>query len=270
VPSFDRLSTGPAAGNTANILSSDWTGLSRHLLAVFYPVRKAGEGPDARWERVPDSMEVQAPITDGQIEQTQNWNSPFEQTGVDAKLSSFSAMLQTGSFAAILNAVGQKFEKDSVGAQMIGQLNGEVAKLAGLSGVTKLNSTQVFTGSPPLKLTFSAHFRALFDATAEVQAPINMLTSWSLPKKLASDGVASNVLRDGVGVRTVYASQAPQIIGMVYANQLFKPMVIESVSRPLTAPLDRDGRYISASLQMTIASLTALDRDDWTAITGGR
>jgi hypothetical protein len=57
---------------------------------------------------------------------------------------------------------------------------------------------------------------------------------------------------------------------MVYANQLFKPMVIESVSRPLTAPLDRDGRYISASLQMTVASLTALDRDDWMAINAAR
>jgi hypothetical protein len=267
VPSIDRLSNA-APGNT--VLSSDWTGLSRHLLAVFFPVQKAGEGPDARWERVPDSVEVQAPITDGQIEQTQNWNSPFEQTGLDAKLSSFSAMLQTGGFAAILNALGQNFEKDSIGAQASGQLNSEVAKLSGLSGVTKLNSTQVFTGSPPLKLSFTAHFRALFDPAAEVQAPINVLTGWSLPKKLAPDGVVSNVLKDGPDIRTVYASRAPQIIGMVYANQLFKPMVIESVSRPLTAPLDRDGRYISASLQMTIASLTALDRDDWTAMTGAR
>jgi hypothetical protein len=269
VLSIDGLSSA-VPGNTANVLSSDWTGLSRHLLAVFFPVQKAGEGPDARWERVPDSMEVQAPITDGQIEQTQNWNSPFEQTGVDAKLSSFSAMLQTGGFAAILNALGQNFDKESAGSKLIGQLNGEIAKFAGLSGVTKLNSTQVFTGSPPLKLAFNVHFRALFDANSEVQAPINMLTSWALPKKLAPDGVVSNVLRDGAGIRTVYASQAPQIIGMVYANQLFKPMVIESVSRPLTAPLDRDGRYISASLQMTIASLTALDRDDWMAITGAR
>jgi hypothetical protein len=263
VPSIDRLSNA-APGNT--VLSSDWTGLSRHLLAVFFPVQKAGEGPDARWERVPDSVEVQAPITDGQIEQTQNWNSPFEQTGLDAKLSSFSAMLQTGGFAAILNALGQNFEKGSAGAQAIGQINGELGKLAGLSGVTKLNSTQVFTGSPPLKLSFNAHFRALFDANSEVQAPINMLTSWALPKKLAQDGVLSKVVRDGLSVRTVYASEAPQIIGMLYANQLFKPMVIEAVSRPLTAPMDRDGRYISVSLQMTIASLTALDREDWMAI----
>jgi hypothetical protein len=269
MPSIDRLSNA-APGNTANVLSSDWTGLSRHLLAVFYPVRKAGEGPDARWERVPDSVEVQAPITDGQIEQTQNWTSPFENQTADAKLSTLSSMFQVGGFGAILNALGQKFEKDSVGANLIGQLSGEAAKLAGLTSVTKLNSTQVFTGSPPLKLSFAAHFRALFDPTAEVQAPINMLTAWALPKKLAPDGVVSNVLMDGAGIRTVYASEAPQIIGMVYANQLFKPMVIESVSRPLTAPLDRDGRYISASLQMTIASLTALDRDDWAAITGAR
>lgn len=266
MPSIDRLPN-HSSGNTVNVLSSDWTGLSRHLIASFFPVRKAGEGPDARWERVPDSVEVHAPLTDGAIEQVQNWNSPFEQTGVDTKLSTFSAMLQTGGFGAILNALGQNFEKDSAAGQALGQVNGELAKLAGVSGVTKLNSTQVFTGSPPLKLTFTAHFHAIFDAKSEVMVPLNMLMSWALPKKLAQDGVLPNVVRNGVSVRTVYASEAPQIIGMLYANQLFKPMVIESVSRPLTAPVDREGQHISVALQMTIASLTALDREDWMSIT---
>jgi hypothetical protein len=47
------------------------------------------------------------------------------------------------------------------------------------------------------------------------------------------------------------------------------PMVIESMSKPLDHPITTDGQPIVTSLQMTLASLTALDRTDWKNAVGG-
>ena len=103
-----------AQGSDYTVLSSDWTGLSPFLIAIFYPVERVA-APDNKsfvWRRVANSTEVRAPITDGTIDSTVNWNSPFENTGVDQKFSSFSALLQSGGFANILQAlVQQKFNR---------------------------------------------------------------------------------------------------------------------------------------------------------------
>ncbi|HSW18313.1 MAG TPA: hypothetical protein VLJ86_13890, partial [Ramlibacter sp.] len=117
---------------------------------------------------------------------------------------------------------------------------------------------------------FTAHFRALRNSRQEVQEPLDQLVSWSLPVKLAPDGTLTNVLKGGVAARSIYPSKAPPIVAMMYADMLFQPMVIESISVPLTMPRDKDGHAISTSVQMSIASLTALDRADWASISLGR
>jgi hypothetical protein len=274
MPSIDRLGaySGQASGTANPVLSSDWTGLSRHLIASFFPVVRRAEGTTIRWERVPDSVEVQAPLTDGQLETTANWTSPFENQTADAKLSSLSSMFQIGGFEAIMNAIQQYFPTDGIVSAQIDTANKQLKSLEGLTAVTKLNSTQVFTGMPPLKITVTAHFRALYDAVAEVESPMNQLMAWAVPKRLATQGLVGNLLDKNAerGIRTVYPSETPQIIGMSYANKLFKPLVIESTPFPLTGPRDSKGRLISGAMTLSLATLTAIDKDDWTAITGAR
>lgn len=258
MPGIDR-------GTAYPVLSSDWTGLSRHLVASFFPVRRVVEGANVRWEREPNSVEVQAPLTDGTIDQVANWTSPFENQTADANLSSLSAMLQTGGFQAILNSLQEKFGKDSYLGQKLGGGAAALATLEGKSAVTKLNSTQIFSGMPPLKITATAHFRALYDPEREVRQPMDQLMAWTLPKKLSAQGLVGNVLdpNQDASWRTLYASDAPQIIGMAYADSLFIPMVIENNPQPLTGPRDRSGRLISAQITFTIGSLTAFDKADW-------
>lgn len=260
MPGIDR-------GTAYPVLSSDWTGLSRHLIASFFPVRRIVEGVNVRWEREPDSVEVQAPLTDGTIDQTANWTSPFEAQSIDTKLSSVSAMLQSGEVQVILNSLAQLVGRENVVGQTLTSGGQQVATLAGLSGVTKLNSTQIFSGMPPLKITATAHFRALYDPFSEVQQPMDQLMAWTLPKKLAAQGLVGNTIdpNQKLGLRTVYPSEAPQIIGMTYADALFMPMVFESMPQPLTGPRDRHGRMLSAQLTFTIGSLTAIDKADWKA-----
>lgn len=267
MPSIDRQGaySGQAAGNENPVLSSDWTGLSPHLIASIFPVRRVVEGTNVRWEREPGSIEVQAPLTDGQLEQTANWTSPFENQTADAKLSSLSSMFQTGGFEAILNALQQAVGQDSFLGGQLQQTNAQLKTLEGRTAVTKLNSTQVFSGMPPFRLNVTAHFRALYDAAAEVEGPLDQLMAWSLPKKLSTMGLVGNAIDTSQekGWRTVYPSEAPQILGMTYANKLLKPVVIETIPVPITGPRDKDGRLICGSVTLTIASLTAIDKDDW-------
>jgi hypothetical protein len=269
MPSIDRSGaySGQSQGNESPVLSSDWTGLSPHLIAKFFPVQRVVEGTTVRWERVPGSPEVQAPITEGTLEQTANWTSPFENQTADAKLSSLSSMFQTGGFEAILNSLQQLVGADSFLGGQIQQANSQLKTLEGKTAVTKLNSTQVFSGMPPLRVNVTAHFRALFDPVGEVDSPMSQLMAWALPKKLATQGLVGNAVDSSQekGWRTVYPSEAPQVLGMQYADRLIKPLVIEQIPYQLTGPRDRNGRLIAATMTMALATLTAIDKDDWAA-----
>lgn len=270
MPSTDRLGaySGQSLGTQYPVLSSDWTGLSPRLIASFFPIRRVVEGMNVRWEREPNSVEVQAPLTEGSIEQTANWTSPFENQTADAKLSSLSALFQVGGFETIANALQQFMSKDSIFRDQIDQTKAQLKTLEGKTAVTKLNSTQVFTGMPPMRVNVTAHFRALWNATNEVEKPMQQLMAWAQPKKLATQGLVGNALdsSQNLGWSTLYPSDAPQIIGMSYANMDIRPLVIETIPYPLTGPRDSNGNLLSGTMTLALATLTALDKDDWAGI----
>lgn len=239
-------------------LSSDWSGLSPHLIARFFEVRRvvASDKKTVRWERVPDSVEVHAPLSEANAEATINWQSPFENVGPDQKFSSLSAMLQTGGFSTLLQQLQAQFP--GIGA--LDSASQQVATLEGKSNFTKLNSTQVFNGMPPIKLSVTAHFRAYKDARSEVRDPLNQLMAWALPKKIAPDGPAMATLRADPAF---FQSEVPQILGMKFADMLFLPIVIESIPYQLSGPRDAQGVLTQAACAMQLATLTALDKSDW-------
>ncbi|CAG9163856.1 hypothetical protein [Cupriavidus pinatubonensis] len=255
----------------SRILSSLWTGLNPALLARFYPLKRLPSGNG--WEQsrdvrevssaekftVDDGYEVHCPITDGNSEMTLNWQSPFENTGPDSKAPALSGMLQSGSLNANLQAMV------GAGGGEQSDVLAELQRAAGRTGITKLNSTQIFSGMPPVKLSMTLHFRALINPVAEVQAPIAQLKEWALPQFLADDGViATAVKNSGKGglSQTIFPSMAPQIVGLRYGDLTYEPLVIESVSEPITNPRSSDGVAVSCAVQVTLATLTALDRRD--------
>lgn len=294
---FDNVSRGvgsgrPAQGNSGvsaagatRILSSDWGSLSGHLIARFFPVRRMKSGTG--WEQssgknaltdtyvVDDGIEVHCPITDGHSDLTACWHSPFENAGAEAK--TISAMLQSGaatSFAQALSGIGLQQENfGDVGQKAVDFLR----DVEGRTSVTRLNSTQVFLGMPPLKLTMTAHFRALREPRDEVALPIQQLREWAVPQVLASDGLIANAVKSSgefkSGARkvieTLYPSRTPQLIGMKYGDMLLQPLCIESISEPFTNPRSSDGVMLSSSVQITLATLTALDRQDIQRIYAG-
>jgi hypothetical protein len=271
MPSADRLS----GASSSRILSSDWGGLSRALIAVFYPM-KFVKGDDG-WTQsrdvrslvaddsyqVDDGYEVHCPITDGNFEMSMNWTSPFEGAGAESKAPTLSAMLQSGQLTktvqAFIDTVGAG---DNASAQ---SALSTIAQSTGRTGMTKLNSTQTFTGMPPAKLNATLHFRAVNDPLAEVRDPISMLEQWAVPQLLASESVLGNAAStkgsNGL-VQTVYPSVVPQILGMRYGDMVLGPVVIESIGRPVTNPRTVEGLLTTCSVQVSISTLAALDRRD--------
>ena len=257
------------------LLTSDWgaDGLSKHLIAKIYPVKKK-EGSGEYVYSDADVM-VAAPLTDGNIDITLNWQSAFENYGTDAKYSTVSQMLQSGQAEVMLNLFSQFLPKDKAGvigdalreaSEKAKSLAKDVSQLTGKTGITKLNSLQVFSGLPPIKIPITMYFRAWADPKKEVENPINQLFSWALPQKLA-DSVGENLVKNakeqGFNLALLFPSDIPRFVALEYGGRTYNPLVIESIGHPLVLPRSKDGAMLSASVQLTLATLTAWGKDDY-------
>ncbi len=239
-------------------LSSLWDGLSPHLIASFYPVERVGK--TRNWQRVPNTNSVLSPLTECGLEVALGWTSPFENAGQTAA-PTMQAMLQSGAIQAFAGGEG-------------GAVSKFVGKFEGRTGMTKLNSQQVFVGMQPLRFDVTALFRAWRDTASEVMAPVNQLMKWAMPQYLADDGPIMSMLEsvkeaaegkplDEAVAEGFLPSIAPTKIAMRYKGFTYSPLVIESITLPLGSPVDAGGRYVEMIVQMRICSLAAIDRNDW-------
>lgn len=242
-----------------------WDGLSPYLLGTFAQMRKSGD----QWVEDSDGTAVVAAITEANMEVALNWQSPFESSGPESRAPMLMAMLQSGQIQPVvdgLDAFGKAIGINT--GNLAADLKGAADKFEGRTGITKLNSTQVFNGMPPLKIQITALFRAWRDAKAEVETPFKTLMQMALPVKLAPDGGLLSRLGSyasgSIGVvDLLMPSKSPTPIKFTFKAREFSPLVIESVGVPLSSPIDRDGNFVELLVPMTLCSLTALDRDDW-------
>lgn len=256
----------PGLKTLSSDLGGEWGSLSPLLLARLFVCNPKGVA-DLETEFVG----VYAAIKEGSLEIQQNWVSPFENTGPETKAPALAGMLQSGSLVPVLNAL-QAISPFKDGAISDALSNGSdklksvMRDLEGRTGITKLNSRQVFSGMPPMKVNFTLHFRALSDPLREVEAPLTRLLEWVFPQKLAEDGILSEVIKTTNNVESfiqaLFPSEAPKLLGFTYAGRTWSPMVIESVSFPLDAPKNLQGYFIDLPVQVSMATLTALDRPD--------
>ncbi len=247
-------------------LSSLWGGLNNHLVASFWMSDKNGGA-------MGDAV-VRAPLTEASLEVSLGWQSAFENLSPDRSHPTIMSMLQTGYLSQVVSAMGltgnQSGLTEKNALHGFGQgVESAVQAFEGRSSMTKLNSTQVFTGMPPVKIQVTALFRAWRDADWEVEAPFNQLMSWALPIELAKDGALMSALNAVGGgkvpdaVKTLTPSLAPVLVGMTYKGRTFAPLVIENIQQPLDSPIDSSGKFMSLRVPMTLATLTAIDRKDW-------
>lgn len=262
---------GMVAGIVGGILgggasSQSWGNLNPNLIASLFACDSAG----GMLATEPNG--VGGAITDANIEFTYNWQSPFENTGPESKAPALMAMLQTGQLGTVINALQTVLPEaalNSAGGMLDEAANKAKAAskaLEGRTGITRLNSRQVFSGMPPIKITLTLHLRAIKDPEREINEPYQRLLRWSLPQQLAADSTLTGVLKQSGNsaemVKALFPSLAPLMVSFRYGGQTFSPMVIESISNPLDTPRYRDGNSIYLPVQLTLATLTALDRSD--------
>lgn len=242
--------------------SSLWDGLNRHLIATFYEV----EDPEnnQNWQKKQDSAVVQAPVIDGSFESTQTWQSPFENAGPEQKAPALTGMLQSGQLqgvtASLLEMAKGKQEQDS-------KLMQNMNNFKGRSGMTRLNSTQIYMGAPGVNIPLTLLLRAWKDADSEVEAPLKQLEEWTLPIKLDDNpSVITRALDAARGDReaidVLMPSLAPCIIGVTFKGRSYFPLVIESFNYDLASPINSSGSFVSMKVQLTLSTLTSWDRSD--------
>ena len=255
------------ASADTNALTSLWDGLSPHLIASFWEVKRDGSSKDGYWSQVDGSPIVRAPLSDANLEMLLNWQSPFENAGPETRAPTIFAMLQSGTLQPVIDALNPfKSDKQTSGKFEAGA--GTLKQFEGRTGITKLNSTQVFNGMPPVKITVTALFRAWRDSASEVEAPVNQLMQWALPVHLDENStILSRAAEAAKGSRewvdALLPSTSPVKIAMMYKNRIFSPMVIEAIGVPLSSPVDAKGRFIELTVPLTLCSHTGIDRKDW-------
>jgi hypothetical protein len=237
-------------------LSSEWGGLSPHLIATLYEV-------DIDGKRVDENVTVKAPLVgSATLSMQMQWQSPFESSGAESKAPMLMAMLQSGALIPFIDSL-------KLGDKVSGDAKTMLKDLSGRNGLTKLNSTQTFSGMPPLDYPITLFFRAWKDPATEVMKPFNQLVSWALPQKLAGQSTLLSRAADYVSgtekdlVNVLLPSLNPVMLAINYAGITIKPVVIESISYETLSPKDNDGNFVSLEVQVKINSLTALDKEDW-------
>jgi len=242
-------------------LSSIWDGLNPNLIALFYEVNRDGTKTNS-------DILVQSPLVDGSLDIRLNWNSPFEGAGVDGIIPTLSAMLQSGQAQPIIDLLGKY---DITNEEVTNDLTKYSKNAIGKTGITKLNSTQVFSGMPPIKFSATLLFRAWRDARVEVEEPLSQMVMWALPKRLAKQStiilraVESFVTDKNAEklIQSLFPSDSPTLIAMKYKGKTYSPLVIESVNYPLTSPIDSNGNMVSVSVSVSLSTLTAMSATDW-------
>jgi len=245
----------------ASVVGSKWDGMSRHLIASLHEV-------DIDGNAVGD-IEIQAPfVEDVQLDLEMNWQSPFEGAGAEGAAPALSSMLQSGAIAAMVEKAGEQLDTSA-----FSDLAGSFRAAVGRSGMTKLNSTQIFNGMPPLRIQGELLFRAWSDPKSEVEIPIDQLIQWALPEYLAPEGTMASAVLEYVTsekgiLESAFPSLVPALLALTYKGRTYSPMVIERVGVPLGGPVDKFGRFTQMKVPITLATLTGKDRNDWMAMKG--
>ena len=148
-------------------------------------------------------------------------------------------------------------------AEAIGMKEGAIETLESLKGrstFTKLNSQQIYTSSNSVKISATLVLSAWQNAHLEVERALQKLQEWTASKYLYDSTLIANVIENGaVGL---FASEIPPTVSLTYGGKTYEPLVIESLSAPITAPMTADGSRIAVKCQVSFSSEKAWDKSD--------
>jgi hypothetical protein len=227
------------------------------------------------------SSVVEAVMTDGDFTVESQYQTPFENSSPENRLPNLLGMAQSGEAAAALGRIAENQGgvtgavtavvntlSDAVGLNAAARAIGSAFEsLEGKTNLTKVNSTQVFVSTGSVRMSVTLFFMALKDAKTEVEDQINLLQQWALPQELSGTGLLESILSDGLA--GLFPSTVPPFVNLVYSGKSYKPFLIESVSVPITGPIDKHGNRLSATVTLSLISRRAWDATDIKTLYGG-
>lgn len=265
------------------IVGSLWQekGLNPKLIASIRPVIEGNiEGGQGEQTYSVDTSQpiVAALLEDADFSIEAQYSTPFESSNPEGRMPNLMGMIQSGQanaayyslFAASSDPSGfSSLVAD--GAAAVGEFTGatdvlkqaetSISGLKGRSNFTKLNSRQIYTSSNSVRISATLVFQAWANAKAEVEDAINLLQQWASPAKLSEQSLLVAGVSEGIS-EGMFPSIIPPLVQLQYGGKLYKPMVIESVSAPITAPMNANGDRIAVRAQVTFLSLNAWDKAD--------
>lgn len=270
---FDMIATAPR--DNIQLISLGMTSLegenklNKHLLAyirLFEPTAK-------------DPFQVCVLLEDAEFALENQYSTPFENSNPEGRMPNLMGMIQSGqmitSLTDVINIGGfsapssQDSENGSAPQDkgMLGQVFDKLEGLKGRSTFTKLNSQQIYTSSNSVKISGTLVLSAWRNAHLEVERALQKLQEWATPKKLAD----KSALMSGLQQKTLegfFPSIIPPTVSLVYGGKTYEPLVIESLSAPITAPMTADGSRIAVKCQVSFSSEKAWDKGDIISLYG--
>lgn len=213
-------------------------------------------------------ISISAPIKEGNVEHQFNWASPFEAMNPEGNHQSVMGALQSGMIPTMLQSAALILPP--MAADAAADASAKAQKLTGLmvgrSGITKMNSRQVFNGNAPIKISMTLLFRAYQDPQSEVVNPYMDLLKMAYPEELAKDAVTwkaehENLPKLEKAIGVLMPSIAPKFVSFRYKGETYAPMVIESVSKPLDAPYSTMGELF-LQIPVVLGTLSSWDARD--------
>lgn len=226
-----------------------FVGLNTKLIAAIYPVENTSD------ERVCGLLE------EAEFSLENQYQTPFENADPMGKMPTLMGMVQSGQ--ALAQAGGLL---GAVGAVVPDGLESELAGLQGKTSFTKLNSQQIYLSSSSIKITGTLVLTAWADAKAEVENQLRLLQSWTVPVFLSDNAGIVNVAEGGL--KGVFSGTIPPHVVLQYGGKTYSPLVIESISAPITAPMNANGDRIAVKVQINLMTMQAWDRRDVNALYG--
>ena len=241
-----------------------WGYVSKHKFAEFNlcTMERDAETKEPIFSYDLSQPTIRAFLTDGDISFESQWQTPFENSNPELKMPMLMAGLQTGQTVASVGAVGGAVLGE-ISSTLVSALQpvAEFAKsVEGKTNLNKVNTTQVFLSTASVHLNLSVFFIALKDARAEVENKLMYLQSWSLPAQLSQGTVLTDLADQGID--GLFSGLIPPYISVTTHGKTYMPFILQSVSAPIVAPIDKEGNRLSLSVNLSLISRAAWDAQD--------
>lgn len=253
-------------------------GLNKNLVVTIRPVIEGNvEGGQGQQTYNVDTSQptVESIFEEADFSIESQYSTPFESANPEGRLPNLMGMIQSGQinaayyslFAATSDPTGAASVLADAGSavgevtgvgDMLSESEGKLEGLKGRSNFTKLNSRQIFTSASSIRITGSLFFQAWADAKTEVEDALQQLQVWSSAAELSSQSLLVGGIKDGFS-EAMFPSIIPPLVQLQYGGKTYSPMVVESVSAPITAPMTKNGDRIAVRVQVVFLSLTAWD-----------